>query len=196
MNVKRTYGQLPASFLAPSWMDYIYLAVLLSPHVQAPHNHAYCNFSFSLFFLSVILLYIMSHNRYMSWPDALTMAPSYPPPGAGTEYPSPAASRRASECFSDMNPSRRGSLAGFASEMESTGQWQSIGSESKSPLAQFGFFKNLTEKKTTRGLHVLQHTLHDTHESTDGQPAKRRGPKPDSKPALTRRQELNRQAQR
>ncbi|KAE8394806.1 hypothetical protein BDV23DRAFT_126017 [Aspergillus alliaceus] len=30
----------------------------------------------------------------------------------------------------------------------------------------------------------------------DGQPAKRRGPKPDSRPALTRRQELNRQAQR
>ncbi|OAL07470.1 hypothetical protein IQ06DRAFT_208869 [Phaeosphaeriaceae sp. SRC1lsM3a] len=108
------------------------------------------------------------------------MGPSYPPPGAGTDYPSPAASRRASECFSDIGTSRRGSLAGFASEMESTGQWQSIGSESKSPLAQFGFFKNLTEKKTTR----------------DGQPAKRRGPKPDSKPAMTRRQELNRQAQR
>ncbi|PLB38895.1 protein flbB [Aspergillus candidus] len=30
----------------------------------------------------------------------------------------------------------------------------------------------------------------------EGQPAKRRGPKPDSRPALTRRQELNRQAQR
>ncbi|KAG8159213.1 hypothetical protein KVR01_010874 [Diaporthe batatas] len=46
----------------------------------------------------------------------------------------------------------------------------------------FGFLKSLTssEKKLTR----------------DGQPAKRRGPKPDSKPALTRRQELNRQAQR
>ncbi|KAI9874830.1 MAG: hypothetical protein M1830_009235 [Pleopsidium flavum] len=43
-----------------------------------------------------------------------------------------------------------------------------------------GFLKNLTEKKTTR----------------DGQTPKRRGPKPDSKPALTRRQELNRQAQR
>jgi len=56
----------------------------------------------------------------------------------------------------------------------------SSGSESKSPLAQFGFFKSLTDKKTTR----------------DGQPPKRRGPKPDSKPALTRRQELNRQAQR
>merc|ERR1711915_482262 len=54
------------------------------------------------------------------------------------------------------------------------------GSESKSPLAQFGFFKNLSEKKITR----------------DGQPPKRRGPKPDSKPAMTRRQELNRQAQR
>ncbi len=32
--------------------------------------------------------------------------------------------------------------------------------------------------------------------SIDGTPPKRRGPKPDSKPALTRRQELNRQAQR
>lgn len=30
----------------------------------------------------------------------------------------------------------------------------------------------------------------------DGNPPKRRGPKPDSRPALTRRQELNRQAQR
>lgn len=44
-----------------------------------------------------------------------------------------------------------------------------------------GFLKNLTEKKNTR---------------VDGQQPKRRGPKPDSKPALTRRQELNRQAQR
>ncbi|KAL4786274.1 hypothetical protein BJX76DRAFT_130137 [Aspergillus varians] len=45
----------------------------------------------------------------------------------------------------------------------------------------FKFFSGGSQpKKTTR----------------DGQPAKRRGPKPDSKPALTRRQELNRQAQR
>jgi hypothetical protein len=42
------------------------------------------------------------------------------------------------------------------------------------------FLKSLNEKRTTR----------------DGNPPKRRGPKPDSKPALTRRQELNRQAQR
>lgn len=52
----------------------------------------------------------------------------------------------------------------------------------KSPLSMsLGFLKTLTEKKSTR---------------VDGQPPKRRGPKPDSKPALTRRQELNRQAQR
>ncbi|KAJ9648285.1 hypothetical protein H2201_000593 [Coniosporium apollinis] len=36
----------------------------------------------------------------------------------------------------------------------------------------------------------------DKKTTKDGQPPKRRGPKPDSKPALTRRQELNRQAQR
>ena len=35
-----------------------------------------------------------------------------------------------------------------------------------------------------------------TDRTKDGQTPKRRGPKPDSKPALTRRQELNRQAQR
>jgi hypothetical protein len=43
--------------------------------------------------------------------------------------------------------------------MESTGQWQSVGSESKGPLAQFGFLKNLTEKKTTRGLQLQHNTL-------------------------------------
>ncbi|KAF1986097.1 hypothetical protein K402DRAFT_412819 [Aulographum hederae CBS 113979] len=52
---------------------------------------------------------------------------------------------------------------------------------SRSPLDRLGFGKFLSpDKKTTR----------------DGQPPKRRGPKPDAKPALTRRQELNRQAQR
>ncbi|KAI0016459.1 hypothetical protein F4780DRAFT_682365 [Xylariomycetidae sp. FL0641] len=52
----------------------------------------------------------------------------------------------------------------------------------KSPLSSLNlnFLKALNEKRTTR----------------DGNPPKRRGPKPDSKPALTRRQELNRQAQR
>lgn len=59
-----------------------------------------------------------------------------------------------------MPGSRRGSLAGYVSDMESKGQWQSLGSESnKSPLANFGFFKNLTEKKTTRGLQ-LDYRLH------------------------------------
>ncbi|KAI2613512.1 uncharacterized protein GGS25DRAFT_2416 [Hypoxylon fragiforme] len=52
----------------------------------------------------------------------------------------------------------------------------------KSPLSSLNlnFLKSLNDKRTTR----------------DGNPPKRRGPKPDSKPALTRRQELNRQAQR
>ncbi|RSM11191.1 hypothetical protein CEP52_003103 [Fusarium oligoseptatum] len=42
------------------------------------------------------------------------------------------------------------------------------------------FYKSLADKRTTR----------------EGNPPKKRGPKPNSKPALTRRQELNRQAQR
>ncbi|KAK0730836.1 hypothetical protein B0H67DRAFT_475740 [Lasiosphaeris hirsuta] len=65
----------------------------------------------------------------------------------------------------------------FGGGSSGSGQGQDTGPLSSLNL---GFLKNLTEKKTTR----------------DGQPAKRRGPKPDSKPALTRRQELNRQAQR
>ncbi|KAL1952855.1 hypothetical protein VTO42DRAFT_4082 [Malbranchea cinnamomea] len=49
-------------------------------------------------------------------------------------------------------------------------------------LLSMSFLKNFSDplKRTTK----------------NGQPQKRRGPKPDSKPALTRRQELNRQAQR
>ncbi|KAI3549767.1 BZIP-type transcription factor [Colletotrichum abscissum] len=67
----------------------------------------------------------------------------------------------------------------------SQGQYGGGGSGSdqeRGPLSSLnlGFLKSLTEKRTTR----------------DGQTPKRRGPKPDSKPALTRRQELNRQAQR
>merc|ERR1711939_472960 len=52
--------------------------------------------------------------------------------------------------------------------------------KSQSPLERLGFKLSLGGDKKAR----------------DGQPPKRRGPKPDSKPALTRRQELNRQAQR
>ncbi|MCJ1474261.1 hypothetical protein MMC13_002919 [Lambiella insularis] len=62
-----------------------------------------------------------------------------------------------------------------------TGYISGESSGGKSPLAMsLGFLKGLTDRKPTR----------------EGQPPKRRGPKPDSKPALTRRQELNRQAQR
>jgi hypothetical protein len=69
----------------------------------------------------------------------------------------------------------------------------------KSPLSMsLGFLKNLTEKKSTRGTSdLLHHTVPPADSpAVDGQTPKRRGPKPDSKPALTRRQELNRQAQR
>lgn len=76
---------------------------------------------------------------------------------------------------SSMSPNPTGSQSGYGGG--SSGQDKSPGPLSSLNL---GFLKNLTEKRTTR----------------DGQPAKRRGPKPDSKPALTRRQELNRQAQR
>jgi hypothetical protein len=68
----------------------------------------------------------------------------------------------------------------------------------KSPLSMsLGFLKTLTEKKSTRG-EPSDKLMHTSAKPTlvDGQPSKRRGPKPDSKPALTRRQELNRQAQR
>lgn len=55
-----------------------------------------------------------------------------------------------------------------------------VPSDKNSLFSGLGFSKSSADKKLTR----------------DGQPAKRRGPKPDSKPAMTRRQELNRQAQR
>lgn len=64
----------------------------------------------------------------------------------------------------------------------------------------FKIFGSQPKKATTRG--ALNRATHDTRFSPppnsplDGQAPKRRGPKPDSKPALTRRQELNRQAQR
>lgn len=60
--------------------------------------------------------------------------------------------------------------------------------ENRSPLSTFNFLKNLGGGSSSRDAEKKQ--------TKDGQPQKRRGPKPDSKPALTRRQELNRQAQR
>jgi hypothetical protein len=145
-----------------SWMYYIYLAE--APSCLFEHTLIQVIIFPTLFFY-LISTYIMPHYRYVSWSDSLTMAPTYPPPGAGTDYPSPATSRRASVCFSDMSSSRRGSMVGFASEMESTGHWQSVGSESKSPLAQFGFFKSLTDKKTTRGLHLFRLISQSAHAS-------------------------------
>ncbi|KAK3072474.1 hypothetical protein LTR53_006726 [Teratosphaeriaceae sp. CCFEE 6253] len=63
--------------------------------------------------------------------------------------------------------------------MQSDPQSGGSASGERSPLG-FDFLQGLNKKAV----------------KTDGQTPKRRGPKPDSKPALTRRQELNRQAQR
>jgi hypothetical protein len=74
-------------------------------------------------------------------------------------------------------------------------------SSERSPLSNFGFLKTLglDNKKQTKGVLRLTNTLQQilvSYAHVDGAAPKRRGPKPDSKPALTRRQELNRQAQR
>lgn len=85
--------------------------------------------------------------------------------------------------LSDINLSL-GSLYDYTSMSASSSPQNPEGSASqeKGPLSSLNlsFLKALNDKKATR----------------DGNPPKRRGPKPDSKPALTRRQELNRQAQR
>lgn len=98
----------------------------------------------------------MSNTYHESWTDSLTRMPGVSPSGTAVEYVAPA-SRRSSLCPSDG--ARRDSSVGFVSVMESNGQWSLIGSESKSPLAQFSFFKNLTEKKTTRGLQAATRAL-------------------------------------
>ena len=72
-------------------------------------------------------------------------------------------------------------------------------SSDRSPLSNFGFLKTLgLDKKQTKGMLRLTNTAANlaSYAHLDGAAPKRRGPKPDSKPALTRRQELNRQAQR
>ena len=50
-------------------------------------------------------------------------------------------------------------------------------------------------KRLVESAYIESSVAHSDGEA-DGNTPKRRGPKPDSKPALTRRQELNRQAQR
>ncbi|KAK6864659.1 hypothetical protein PG995_001187 [Apiospora arundinis] len=105
-----------------------------------------------------------------------TQAGGYPSPP--TYYSSP--NRRKPSLGSLYEQTQ--SMSSSSSPQAHSGGHAHGNSQDKSPLSSLnlGFLKTLSEKRTTR----------------DGQPAKRRGPKPDSKPALTRRQELNRQAQR
>ncbi|KAI1779482.1 hypothetical protein F4818DRAFT_453551 [Hypoxylon cercidicola] len=100
--------------------------------------------------------------------------------GPTASYPSPPTHYSPS----DHRPSL-GSLYEHVSTMSSSASPPNNpnnGQSDKGPLSSLNlnFLKSLNDKRTTR----------------DGQQPKRRGPKPDSKPALTRRQELNRQAQR
>lgn len=96
--------------------------------------------------------------------------------GPAASYPSPQYSPPSDKPMMDSNYEPQ-SMSSSSSPHAAHGT-----SNDKSPLSSLNlnFLKTLSEKRTTR----------------DGNPPKRRGPKPDSKPALTRRQELNRQAQR
>ncbi|KAK3330790.1 hypothetical protein B0H66DRAFT_587100 [Apodospora peruviana] len=104
-------------------------------------------------------------------------------------YPSPpnysSPSQREPTSATLLSPYEQGTMASSSMSPHQMSQSSFGGgpaSHDKNPLSSLNlnFLKGLTDKRATR----------------DGQPQKRRGPKPDSKPALTRRQELNRQAQR
>ncbi|KAK5127204.1 hypothetical protein LTR85_008566 [Meristemomyces frigidus] len=86
----------------------------------------------------------------------------------------------------------------FSAERESKSSVSAL-SSSTSPVAvafSTGDESQSSEKSPSSNLGFLKNLNPDRKATKDGQPPKRRGPKPDSKPALTRRQELNRQAQR
>lgn len=81
----------------------------------------------------------------------------------------------------------------------SAGNGSTSATSDRSPTGNVSFFKSLNpDKKQTKGTLPSSSwsSCPTTDKLADGQLPKRRGPKPDSKPALTRRQELNRQAQR
>ncbi|KAI2619387.1 hypothetical protein GGS26DRAFT_595458 [Hypomontagnella submonticulosa] len=99
-------------------------------------------------------------------------------PGPAASYPSPPTHYSPS----DHKPSLSSLYEYVSMSTSSSPQNANSGQSDKGPLSSLNlnFLKSLNDKRTTR----------------EGNPPKRRGPKPDSKPALTRRQELNRQAQR
>lgn len=137
--------------------------------------------------------------------DGLGPIGAYPSPP--NNYSSPP-HQEPTTSSSTLSPYDRTTMASSMSPNQSSQSSYGGGpaSHDKSPLSSLNlnFLKNLTEKKTTRGMMIISPPAHPRHTPTDsssflqsdGQPPKRRGPKPDSKPALTRRQELNRQAQR
>ncbi|KAI0600780.1 hypothetical protein F4775DRAFT_503701 [Biscogniauxia sp. FL1348] len=107
----------------------------------------------------------------LSWPKDSTKMTNVASPE--DSYPSPPL---------HYSPSDKPTLGSLYEHVSMSSSSSPHAAPEKSPLSSLNlnFLKTLNDKRTTR----------------DGNPPKRRGPKPDSKPALTRRQELNRQAQR
>lgn len=96
---------------------------------------------------------------------------------------------------SSHGPMQRQHEADLTTESDST--------SSKSPLSNFKEFPMFSgpqaEEKKLKGIlrsGVICRLTGAYIFTADGSQPKKRGPKPDAKPALTRRQELNRQAQR
>lgn len=119
-------------------------------------------------------------KTYAKMTNTYILRRSPSPTNTATEggIPSPSVLREYKAAMASASPP----LDPYGNPMGGSGYGSGQSDSIRSPLSMsLGFLKNLTEKKNTR---------------VDGQPLKRRGPKPDSKPALTRRQELNRQAQR
>ncbi|EKG11884.1 Basic-leucine zipper (bZIP) transcription factor [Macrophomina phaseolina MS6] len=121
---------------------------------------------------------MVSQTTHSSWDSSLTACGDFSPHGLPVDcvFPSPPSHAPGSDELARMAATQ----LVLGEERMMPYPSPEADPSAKGPLANFPFFKNYGADKKTR----------------DGQPPKRRGPKPDSKPALTRRQELNRQAQR
>ncbi|KAF2099770.1 hypothetical protein NA57DRAFT_55712 [Rhizodiscina lignyota] len=163
-------------------------AVLPNAAVQSTFDSDYA--------LASVYALTMAQPPYINWAGELTLsAHNAPSVHSGQTTPPIPQVQRSGSVYGYEEP---GSAGGHGE-----GQFAlpySAGSDSgksASPLDRLGFAKFLSGEKKTRGWSSSTVIIElELTWNIDGQPPKRRGPKPDSKPALTRRQELNRQAQR
>lgn len=99
--------------------------------------------------------------------------------------------------MSTSSPQESGASGGGKALTPSEGSAFGDGISGNSSRMNISFWKDPTETKTTKGWRPgLRLSLTRAYQVADGHPQKRRGPKPDARPAVTRRQQLNRQAQR